>query len=130
MWNITPEDVDRVKEELKGRRAAIQARFEDEIQKLTAELDDIEAFERVATSFAQRHKREEAIALAEPNSIAPLEALPVAVELTAEMEETEDTDSWSGDPSEMEILPQVEALPITADASDARTVSSRWRVRI
>jgi hypothetical protein len=62
MWNITPEDVDRVKEELKGRRAAIQARYEDENQKLKAEIDDIEAFERVATAFAQRHKREEASA--------------------------------------------------------------------
>ena len=36
MWSITPEDVDRAKEELKGRHAAIQARYEDEIQKLVA----------------------------------------------------------------------------------------------
>jgi hypothetical protein len=61
MWNITPEGVNQVKEELKGRHDAIQARYEDEIKKLTAELDDIEAFERVATAFAQRHKQEETL---------------------------------------------------------------------
>src|ERR1700688_2899276 len=92
MWNITPEDVDRFKEELKGRRAAIQARYEDENQKLKAEIDDIEAFERVATAFAQRHKREEASASVEPDPIAPLEALPIAADVAVAGNETERSD--------------------------------------
>ncbi|MBV8777165.1 MAG: hypothetical protein JO258_08215, partial [Alphaproteobacteria bacterium] len=34
MWNLTPEYLQQVKEELKGRRAAIQARYADELKAL------------------------------------------------------------------------------------------------
>ena len=81
MWNITPNDVELAKEELKGRRAAIQARYDDETQKLKAELDDIEALERVATAFAQRHNREAAPASVDHDEVEILpeaEASPVA----------------------------------------------------
>jgi hypothetical protein len=130
MWNITPEDVDRVKEELKGRRAAIQARYEGEIEKLKTELDDIEAFERVATAFAQRHKREEASTSIEPDLIAPLETLPIAADVTLETAETDRLAPQPENHGEMEIMPEAEGLATTADASIARKVSSRWRVRI
>jgi hypothetical protein len=131
MWNIAPEDVDRVKEELKGRRAAIQARYEDENQKLKAEIDDIEAFERVATAFAQRHKREEASASVEPDPIAPLEALPIAADVAVAGNETERSDDPLPDNhSEIESLPGGEATPIAADANVAQNASSRWRIRV
>lgn len=143
MWNITPEDVDRVKEELKGRHAAIQARYDDEIQKLGAELDDIEAFERVATAFAERHKRDEALASAEPEMIAPLEAFPIAADSVVEAEEPDRVDHPQHeihDEDEVEILASAEALPdladavtadaVVAEASVGRKASSRWRVRI
>jgi hypothetical protein len=130
MWSITPEGVDRVKEELKGRHAAIQARYEDEIQKLTAEIDDIEAFERVATAFAQRHNRKEASAPVEPDPIAPLEARPIAPDLAVEAEGAGDLDLHLENHGEMEILPAPEVLPFTADASVGQKVSARWRVRV
>jgi len=131
MWNITPEDVDRAKEELKGRSAAIQARYDDEIQKLKAEIDDIEAFERVATAFAHRHKREEASASVEPDPIAPLEALPIAADVAVAENETERSDDpLSDDHGESESLPGGEAKPIAAAANVAQNASSRWRIRV
>jgi hypothetical protein len=115
MWNITPEDVDRAKEELKGRHAAIQARYDDEIQKLAAELDDVEALDRVATAFAQRHKREEPSVSIEPDAIAPLEALPIAADLAT---------------GEAETLPEGDVAPVATEASVVQKASSRWRARI
>lgn len=138
MWNITPEDVGRVKEELKGRQAAIQARYDDEIQKLSAELDDIEAFERVATAFAERHKRDEAAASVEPEMIAPLEAFPVPADSVVEAENLNLVDppqSEIRDEDEVDILVSAEVSPVAADAvvaeaKAARKAPSRWRVRI
>jgi hypothetical protein len=131
MWNITPRDVEFAKEELKGRRAAIQARYEGEIEKLNAELDDIEAFERVATAFAQRHKQEEAPASVEPDPIAPLEALPVATDVAIEASETGQSNFPSLDSDgEVEILPETEAPAIAAEPSTAQKGRSRWRMRV
>jgi hypothetical protein len=139
MWNITPEDVDRVKEELKGRHAAIQARYDDEIHKLGAELDDIEAFERVATAFAERHKQDEAAASAEPEMIAPLEMSPIAAESVVEAEDLDRVDHPQReirDEDEVDVLasadeaPSVAAEAVVAEASVGRKASSRWRVRI
>jgi hypothetical protein len=143
MWNITPEDVGRVKEELKGRQAAIQARYEDEIRKLSTELDDIDAFERVATAFAERHKRDEAVASAEPEMIAPLETSPVAADGTVEAEDLAHVDHpllEARDEDDVDILASadvssaaaeaVAAEAVVAEASVARKASARWRVRI
>jgi hypothetical protein len=131
MWSITPEGVGQVKEELKGRRAAIQARYDDEVQKLDAELNDIEAFERVATAFAQRHNQGEASVSVEPGPIAPLEALPTATELATEVEETDHLDHLrTEDHGGLEILSAGEALPVAINDTDKRKVSSRWRLRV
>ena len=128
MWNITPDNVELAKEELKGRRAAIQARYDEEIQKLTAELDDIEALERVATAFAQRHNREEASASLDPDPIAPLEPVP---DVPVETNETEhSTDLWSNDHNQVEILPEAVASPVAKDTSAAQRAPSRWRIRV
>lgn len=139
MWNITPEDVERAKEELKGRRAAIQARYEDEIHKLTAELDDIETFERVAAEFALRHKREEvtvslepepmAPVSAQPELIAPLEALPVGEDVAVEAPQGESPDQLE-DAADIEISPEVEPTPMAAETGAVQKASSRWRIRV
>lgn len=55
MWSITPEAVERIKGELKGREAALRAMLESETEKLDAELVDVEALERVANAFAAKH---------------------------------------------------------------------------
>ena len=120
MWNITPDDVERVREELKGRRAAIQARYDDEVQKLTAELDDIEAFERVATAFAQRHKREEAFGPDEPDPIARLEVLPISTDIGPATSEAERSDH-----PRLDHRGEIEALP----GAEAPKASARWRIR-
>jgi len=130
MWSITPEDVGLAKEELKGRHAAIQARYDDEIQKLAAELVDVEALERVATAFAQRHKREEPTVSIEPDPIAPLEALPIAVDPAAEAEGMNHFDTHAENHGEVEILPEADAPPVTTEAGVVRKASSRWRARL
>ena len=139
MWNITPEDVERAKQELKGRCAAIKARYDDEIHKLTAELDDIETFERVAAEFALRHKREEvtmspepepvALVLAELEPIAPLEALPVVGDAAVEATQPEDPDQLD-EPADIDIAPEAEPTPIAGDTGAVQKASSRWRMRV
>ena len=128
MWSITPSDVELAKEELKGRRAAIQARYEDETQKLRAELDDIEALERVATAFVQRHDREAASASVEPDPVAPPETVADAAIAANKTERSDDL--WSDDHDEFEILSEAEASPVAEDASAVQRASSRWRIRV
>ena len=55
MWNLTPDYIQQVKEELKGRRAAIEARHGDELKAIAADLDEIETLERIAYNFAVKH---------------------------------------------------------------------------
>jgi hypothetical protein len=55
MWNLTPDYIQQVKEELKGRRAAIEARHVDELKGIAADLDEIEQLERIAYAFAVKH---------------------------------------------------------------------------
>jgi hypothetical protein len=51
MWNLSGDDIQRAKEELKGRRAAVQARYDSEMKQLDSKIDEIEAFERAAQAF-------------------------------------------------------------------------------
>jgi len=46
-WNLTPDNIRLIKEELKGRRAAIEARCADELKSVASDLDEIETLERV-----------------------------------------------------------------------------------
>ena len=56
MWSLSLEDIERVKEELKGRRAALRARYEDELQAIAADLANIETLELAATMFVSRYR--------------------------------------------------------------------------
>jgi hypothetical protein len=105
MWTLTSDDVQRIKEELKGRRAAIQARYADEIKLLEADLADIETMERVANAFAVRHLVDE---------VSGEEGEPVAlVEDVAELEAS---------------LPDVDTVA-PEPAGDSKG-ASRWRMRL
>jgi hypothetical protein len=55
MWNLTPDYIQQVKEELKGRHAAIEARYADELKAISADLEEIETLERIAYNFAVKH---------------------------------------------------------------------------
>jgi uncharacterized protein YdcH (DUF465 family) len=65
MWNLTPEYLEQVKEELKGRRAAVQARIADELKSLDDDIEEIETIERLAYAFAAKHVRVDEPASAE-----------------------------------------------------------------
>ena len=83
MWNLTSTDLELAKEELKGRRAAVEARYTKDIQGLAADLAEIETLERIATAFALKHKSEgvgntttsEAEPGSEPNPVLGLPSL-------------------------------------------------------
>src|ERR1700720_3356208 len=98
MWNLTPDYIQQVKEELKGRRAAIEARHADELKGIAADLEEIEQLERVAYAFAVKHlpdpKSEERVS--EPADVAELQPVP-AESVGAEAEpETEQGRSPKG----------------------------------
>ncbi len=82
MWNLTPDYILQVKEELKGRRAAIEARYADELKGIVADLEEIEQLERVAYAFAVKHLPEpkQADPVSEPAvEVAELQPAPVEV---------------------------------------------------
>jgi hypothetical protein len=75
MWNITPDNLKLIKEELKGRRAAIEARYAEELKALAADLEEIETLERVAYAFAVKHLSDATAAGAANEPVAQLAAL-------------------------------------------------------
>ena len=58
MWNITSSELELAREELKGRRAAVEARYAKDLQGLDDDLAEIETLERAAAAFALKHKTE------------------------------------------------------------------------
>jgi hypothetical protein len=76
MWNLTPEYLEQVKEELNGRRAAVQARIADELKSLDADIEEIETIERLAYAFAVKHVRVD-----EPGSAVEGEPPPMVASL-------------------------------------------------
>jgi hypothetical protein len=102
MWNLTPDYIQQVKEELKGRRDAIQARYADELKRLEADLEEIETLERVAYGFAAKHLPNPADEAPEPGS----------------------------DASEVAVLQPSPAEPVAADAVPDGKGLSRWRLRL
>ncbi len=75
MWNLTPEYIQQVKEELKGRRAAIEARYADELKTIEADLEEVETLERVAYAVAVKHLSEP-LPVEPMAEVATLQALP------------------------------------------------------
>ena len=67
MWNLTGDDIQRAKEELKGRRAAIKAHYDSEMKQLETDIAAIETFERAAVNFVSNFKgQDESPVTAEP----------------------------------------------------------------
>ena len=110
MWNLTPDYILQVKEELKGRRAAIEARYADELKSIAADLDDIEQLERIAYAFAVKH-------LPDPEPVDPVrepEPEPEVAELQPAPAEPVSSE------------PEVEAEP----EQQPKGGLSRWRMRL
>jgi hypothetical protein len=117
MWNLTPDYLQQVKEELSGRRAAIEARHAQELKALEADLEEIEAIERLAYSFAVKHLPECAPGkpVAEPEAVAVLQPSPIELE-----EELEAAATWQ--PSLTE--------PVEPTSAPEAKGHSRWRMRL
>jgi len=128
MWNIMPETAERIKDELKGRQAALRARYESEIQKLDADLSEIEAFERFADSFAQKHLQQPAAHSSEPEPIALLEAAPTPIEAAAETDQEPSEDPGLIDTDTAAAEAEIDLLPIAAPPN-VTSSPSRWRLR-
>ena len=78
MWNITSTELELAREELKGRRAAMEARYAKDIQGLDADLAEIETLERSAAAFALKHKTETGNSATTTEGDAGMEAKTVA----------------------------------------------------
>jgi hypothetical protein len=114
MWNLTPDYIQQVKEELKGRRAAIEARYADELKGIAADLDEIEQLERIAYAFAVKHlpDREEDVAVEPMPEVAELQPAPVEA------------------PEPMNVEPEVEAEAGPEKDRNSKGGLSRWRMRL
>jgi hypothetical protein len=55
MWTISSDDVEQAKARIDHRRSEVEARYAAEKTAIEAEIAAIEALERVAAEFAQRH---------------------------------------------------------------------------
>ena len=149
MWTLTPDNLERAKIELRRRRAAIEARYAEELKAVDTDVEEIETLERVAHSFSVKHLSATDIA---PESSAATRA-PVAVESepsipvseleieppgpTASAAEAESQSAASGLdlPTESQSANAIAALrtsPEEAQVSPdtAPKVSSRWRIRV
>jgi hypothetical protein len=109
MWNLTGDDIQRAKEELKGRRAAIQAHYDSEVSRLDAELADIEKVEHFAANFVSNQKEDAPWIPAVDSAPAVLEAAPADA---------------VGEQTPVEQSTGAEAAP--ADEKSP----SRWRMRL
>jgi hypothetical protein len=113
MWNLSGDDISRAKEELKGRRAAIQARYENELKQLEVAIGDLETFERAALNFVLNFKGEEAQA-APPAPVAEPDPMPEPVVVDS-----------AGEQQSAEL-----ELPAVSERASAEKGSSRWRMRL
>ncbi|MGE5270274.1 MAG: hypothetical protein ACM3JG_11445 [Thiohalocapsa sp.] len=124
MWNLTGEDIQRAKDELRGRRAAIQARYEAELKQLESDIADIETFERFAVKFVSDFK-------ADP---PPAEPQPTADEVVAEIVAQVTADPQNAMPEAAPNSAATEAAAVAADqvpeTAAVQKTSSRWRMRL
>jgi hypothetical protein len=121
MWNISEDDVRQAIEQLKGRRDAIQARYDSEMKKVEADSADLETFERLALKLASDRQ-----GTAVPSTgVADLSPAPKNAAAVTSDEQSNATSA--GTPVE----PRAEAEPAAdGESAGASKGSSRWRMRL
>jgi hypothetical protein len=132
MWKLTPDYVEQVKEELKGRRAAILARHAQELKALEADLEEVETIERLAYSFAAKHLSELASANpeAEPEAVAALQTAEPDAELKPVAMLQPSPVKPEGESDAVAVLQPPAVEPVDpAPASEAKGLS-RWRAHL
>ena len=124
MWNLTGDDIQRAKEELKGRRAAIKAHYDSEMKQLEVDIAAIETFERAAVNFVSNFKgQDEASATAEPVPAAEQVATDrLSEQISPTIGKTAVEQSTEG-----EAAPEPAPVPEPVPAGKG---SSRWRMRL
>jgi hypothetical protein len=122
MWNLSGDDVQRAKEELKGRRAAIQARYESELKQLESAIADIETFERTALTFVANYRGEEV----PPATVAE----PVPVPQTAAADNAGEQSSAEPEPEQAAMSEAAAGEPAANEKAANEKGSSRWRMRL
>lgn len=107
MWKINSDDVARAKERAQRRRGEIEAKYQEDVKALDAEVEAMETLERVAGEFAQKlTKPGKEAGSAEPPQPAPTDTAEPAAEPAAE-------------PSE----------PVPMSAGESKS-GSRWRLHL
>jgi hypothetical protein len=61
MWSLSLEEIQQVKEELKGRRDALRVKYDEEVQALEADIANIETLELAASLFVARYRPEDTV---------------------------------------------------------------------
>ena len=115
MWNLNGDDIERAKADLMGRRAAVQAHYDNEMKQIESDLSNLEMFERAAMSFVANFKHGE-----EPAPVAAPEPEPAAVEPDGAAEPAAEASA---------PVESVAEMP-AADKPTAEKGSSRWRMRL
>lgn len=156
MWTLTPDSLAQAREEIKGRRAALEARYAAELKNIDADLEEIETLERVAQSFRAKYLPGSTAVLSKPEEASwEPPAANVEEDAVASQLEPEPPQPMAGDPApatteESQIVAAAVAEPETAPRS-AKAIaqlrsspmeatlgsdtapkggSSRWRIRI
>jgi hypothetical protein len=125
MWNLTGDDIQRAKEELKGRHASIKARYDSEMKQLEADIASLETFERAAVNFVSNFKGEDALqaTIADPRPAPePVAADRASIQSRATNAPAAAEESAAAEPV-AEPAPNPE--PVAGEKS-----SSRWRMRL
>ena len=120
MWNLSLNDLLSAKEELNGRRAAVKARYEKDMQAIEDDLRNITTLENAASAFLQAHRQESvgeeapsAAGVEETDSAGPAPVIETVAELSQQ--------SYLSERDEPEPA-------LSFDANSDRKVS-RWRIR-
>jgi hypothetical protein len=124
MWHLTGDDIQHAKEELKGRRAAIKAHYDNEIKQLEADIAAIETFERAAENFVSNFKGEDEPA-AEPVAAAD----SVNEKSRPAREESSPASAETAVEQSAEAEAAAEPAPIPEPVAGGKG-SSRWRMRL
>ena len=127
MWNLSGDDIQRAKEELKGRRDAIQARYDSEMKQLQTAIADIETFERAAVNFVASFKGEAA------SATAVAEPAPATETAVADGAGEPSTSDAAAEPAAVAEPPAGEPAasePAPAEPAPNEKGSSRWRMRL
>jgi len=125
MWHLSGDDIQRAKEELKGRRAAIKAHYDSEMKQLEADIAAIETFERAAVNFVSNFKGEDEPSVAEADPEPAAE--PVAADSLSEESSPTSGETPVEESTEAVAVPEPASIPGPAATGKG---SSRWRMRL